>query len=69
MGRWMWRRRCVDRSLGLSCKEENTYAGEIGVFLLFAMYQIYSLHVTREREREQKEKEKGKEKDFFFFFF
>lgn len=33
----MWRRRWVDRSLGIgmSCKEENPYVGEIGVFLLF----------------------------------
>ena len=65
----MWRRRWVDRSLGIgmSCKEENPYVGEIGVFLLFGhvsilFFYLSSLSLSLQISRE-------KEKRFFYFFF
>lgn len=70
----MWRRRWVDRSLGIgmSCKEENTYAGRNrGVLVIWPCIKfIFYFSYMSEREREKrfffKEKDSQFDKNNFY---
>ncbi len=72
----MWRRRWVDRSLGIgmSCKEENPYVGEIGVFLLFGhvsslFFYLLSLSLSLSLSRSPERKRNVFFLFLFLFFF